>query len=58
MFSRNVQTLLLPSTLVVLAAIGLVLLYSELRKAVAFRRKSKGTPMKFPDRKDRIRKAS
>jgi hypothetical protein len=53
MFSQHVQTLLLPWSLTVLAAIGLVLLYTELRQA-ALRNKSKDSPMKFPDRKDRF----
>jgi len=57
MFSRHVHALLLPSILVVFALIGLVLLYSELHKA-ALRRKSMGSPIKFPDSKDRVRKAS
>src|SRR6266700_281506 len=52
MLSRHVHALLLPSILVVFALIGLVLLYSELHKA-ALRRKSMGSPIKFPDSKDR-----
>jgi len=57
MFSRHVHALLLPSVLVLFALIGRVLLYSELHNA-ALRRKSMGSPIKFPDRKDRVRKAS
>ncbi len=57
MLSRHVHALLLPGVLVVFALIGLVLLYSELHNA-ALRRKSMGSPIKFPDSKGHVRKAS
>jgi hypothetical protein len=52
MFSRHMQAWLLPGFLGVLAVIGLILLYGELRR-VARLRKSKHQALRFPDREDR-----
>ena len=56
MFLPQVQHWLLPGTVGILALIGLVMLFSELRNA-ARARKRKRDAMRFPDRKDRFRKA-
>ena len=56
MISQHIQAWLLPGILGILAMIGLILLYSELRRAARLR-KSKHPPLGFPDRSDR-RKAS
>jgi hypothetical protein len=55
MFSRHVQELLVAVILGIMALIGLVLLYVELRNAA--RAKKKRNVTRFPDRKDRFRKA-
>jgi hypothetical protein len=63
MFSKHVQDWLLPSGLGVLAAIGLGLLYDELRttflknKKTSFLKRKKGDYVEFPGHK-RNRKAS
>jgi len=54
--SRQEEELLLFGILAVLALLGLILLYTELRKA-ARARKYKKEVMSFPDRVERVRKA-
>jgi hypothetical protein len=54
--SRQGQDLLLFAILAVLALLGLILLYTELRE-VARSWKSKKEVMPFPDRIERVRKA-
>jgi hypothetical protein len=56
MFSRHMQELLVPGILGIMALIGLVLLYVELRNAARARKRTPRA-MRFPDRKDRFRKA-
>jgi hypothetical protein len=54
--SRQGEELLLFGVLAVLALLGLILLYTELRE-VARARKYKKEVMSFPDRVERVRKA-
>lgn len=54
--SRQGEELLLFGILAVLALLGLILLYTELRKAVRTW-KYKKEVMSFPDRVERVRKA-
>ncbi len=60
MFSPQLQSWLLPSALVALAAIGFTLLRSELQNAgmPLFQKKKKGRLLKFFSGKNRSRKAS
>jgi len=53
---RELQAWLLPGTVGILALIGLVMLFSELRNAARARKRERDA-MRFPDRKDRFRKA-
>jgi hypothetical protein len=55
MSSWYMQARVLPAILGLLALIGLVLLYGELRKAA--RRSKEEKLMGFPSRRDRLRKA-
>lgn len=55
MSSWYMQARVLPAILGLLALIGLVLLYGELRKAARRRKDKKLT--RFPGRRDRLRKA-
>ena len=55
--SQRLQAWLLPGFLGVLAVIGLVLLYSELRRAARLRRRTQRSLVRFPEQQNR-RKAS